>query len=252
MIAAPRMVEMGGLHPHLMLEGLAYVVSLALLGARRRRDRLPDPHRFPLLLAGLLGAVIGSKVLGWVQHAPLLVSGPESLQYWLGGKTLVGALLGGWAAIAIYKRRHGIEGRTGDAFVPSLWLGTAIGRLGCFLTGLEDDTMGLHSRVPWAVDFGDGPRHPAQLYEVAFVVLLAGLLHLGQPWLGRFRGLTFQAYLASYLCFRLVIDTLKPMQWSVAGLSPIQWAAAFGCLLCLREVHHILTQEGAAAAAIAS
>jgi phosphatidylglycerol:prolipoprotein diacylglycerol transferase len=240
-------LETGGLHPHLVLEGLAYLASLTLLLLRHRRDRLPDAHRFPLLLAGLLGAVLGSKMLGWLQHAPLLGE-PGSLQHWLGGKTLVGGLLGGWGAIAFYKRRHAIVGRTGDAFVPSLWLGTVIGRLGCFLTGLEDDTVGLHTSVPWAVDFGDGPRHPAQLYEVAFVVVLAGLLQVAQPWLRHFRGLTFQLYLAGYLCFRLVIDAFKPMQWSMAGLSPIQWAAALGLAFCLREMHQILTIEPAAAA----
>lgn len=244
-------LEAGGLHPHLVLEGLAYLASLMVLAIRRRRDRLPDAHRFPLLLAGLLGAVIGSKVLGWIQHAPLLAE-PGSLQHWLGGKTLVGGLLGGWAAIAFYKRRHGIVRRTGDAFVASLCVGTVVGRLGCFLTGLEDDTVGLHTSAPWAVDFGDGPRHPAQLYEVAFVLLLAGLLHAAQPSIRRFRGLTFQLYLAGYLCFRLVIDALKPMQWSVAGLSPIQWAAGLGLLLSLREVHQIVTQEGASAAAATS
>jgi prolipoprotein diacylglyceryltransferase len=62
-----------------------------------------------------------------------------------------------------------------------------IGRLGCFFAGLVDDTYGVPTRLPWAVDLGDGvPRHPVQLYESASMALflavyLAGLARRA-PW----------------------------------------------------------------------
>jgi len=37
-----------------------------------------------------------------------------------------------------------------------LAVGIAVGRIGCFLTGLDDHTYGLPTTLPWAVDFGDG------------------------------------------------------------------------------------------------
>jgi phosphatidylglycerol---prolipoprotein diacylglyceryl transferase len=53
---------------------------------------------------------------------------------------------------------------TGDVFAIPLTVGIAVGRVGCFLTGLADNTHGLPANLPWAIDYGDGiPRHPAQL-----------------------------------------------------------------------------------------
>jgi phosphatidylglycerol:prolipoprotein diacylglycerol transferase len=47
-----------------------------------------------------------------------------------------------------------------------LAVGIAIGRIGCFLAGLDDFTWGIPTSLPWGHDFGDGVlRHPVQLYE---------------------------------------------------------------------------------------
>ena len=42
-------------------------------------------------------------------------------------------------------------------FIGYLVAGIAIGRIGCFLTGLSDQTCGSHTALPWGVDFGE-PR----------------------------------------------------------------------------------------------
>src|SRR5260370_21930725 len=91
---------------------------------------------------------------------------------WLGGKTIVGGLLGGWAGVEIAKKCMGIAWSTGDLYVFPLIFGMAVGRVGCFLTRLEDHTCGSFTSPPWAVDFGDGPRPPAQLYYIAFLLTL--------------------------------------------------------------------------------
>ncbi len=52
-----------------------------------------------------------------------------------------------------------------------------IGRVGCFLTGLSDATCGVRTDLPWGVDYGDGvPRHPAQIYEILFLLALGTML----------------------------------------------------------------------------
>ena len=99
----------------------------------------------------------------------------------MAGKTIVGALIGGLITVEWAKRRLGIAHRTGDLFALPLCLGIAIGRVGCFLTGLEDHTVGVRTTLPWGIDFGDGPRHPTQLYEILFVILLG----LGILWYAR-------------------------------------------------------------------
>lgn len=96
-----------------------------------------------------------------------------------GGKTIVGGLLGSWFAVELGKKLEGITTRTGDLFAIPLCIGIAVGRVGCLLAGLADDTYGKPTSLLWAVDFGDGiARHPTQAYEILFCVF-SGLFCTG-------------------------------------------------------------------------
>jgi len=96
----------------------------------------------------------------------------------MGGKTIVGALVFGLISVELFKRYIGVHQSTGDLYAIPLALGIAIGRIGCFLTGLSDNTYGTPTNLPWAIDFGDGiPRHPTQLYEIVFLLALIPILY---------------------------------------------------------------------------
>jgi uncharacterized membrane protein YeaQ/YmgE (transglycosylase-associated protein family) len=126
--------------------------------------------------------------------------------------SVVGALVGAIVGVEIYKRLRGVTGSTGGAFVGSFTLGVVIGRLGCFFSGLADQTFGSPTTLPWAVDLGDGiGRHPVQLYESAAMALflsayLAGLAARA-PWAMR-RG--FYAMCMAYAVQRFAWEFLKP------------------------------------------
>jgi prolipoprotein diacylglyceryltransferase len=96
------------------------------------------------------------------------------------------------------------------------------------LAGIADDTYGVETKLPWAVDFGDGVgRHPVQVYEIIFLVLLAVVIsRLPQMR----QGVKFGIFLASYLMWRVGIDFLKP-QPLVGGLNLIQWSCLGGLVL---------------------
>src|SRR6201999_2912276 len=97
----------------------------------------------------------------------------NSWQVVWGGKTIVGGLIGGLLTVEYAKKKMGFAGRTGDLFALPLCVGIAVGRIGCFLAGLNDYTYGSVTSLPWGIDFGDGmKRHPAQLYEIIFLVCL--------------------------------------------------------------------------------
>ena len=171
----------------------------------------------------------GRKAVG----SPLRLGALGLLALLLMGKTGVGALVGGLVGVELTKAAIGLRRSTGDLFVLPLLAGIAIGRIGCFLTGLDDHTHGLPTTLPWGVDFGDGiPRHPTQLYEIGFLLLLALALRFGsrRTWP---EGRRFQLFLGAYLAFRLGVDALKPMQPLAAGLGAIQWAALLGLIWCL-------------------
>ena len=78
--------------------------------------------------------------------------------YLMGGKTMVGALVFGLVFVEVIKRYVSIKQSTGDLYAIPLAFGIAIGRIGCFLTGLADNTYGVATGLPWGVDFGDGIR----------------------------------------------------------------------------------------------
>jgi phosphatidylglycerol---prolipoprotein diacylglyceryl transferase len=217
-----------GLHP--LFETLGYVGGFAVYRHARRSkgDFLTEERRWVVIASAAVGALLGSHILGLLEQVP------QDGLHWQrllapGGKTIVGGLLGGWIAVEIVKYMTGVKSRTGDLFVVPLCVGIAIGRTGCFLTGLADDTYGKPTLLPWGVDFGDGTRrHPTQLYEFVFLVGLGWLLSRYNARPHR-NGGTFRMFMATYLGWRFLIDFLKP-QPLVGGMNVIQWACIAGLL----------------------
>jgi len=112
-------------------------------------------------------------VLAWLESPIEFWNHRYETAVWIGGKTIVGGLLGAWLAVELAKKKLKISYSTGDLYVFPLIVGMCLGRVGCFLTGLDDHTHGLPTSLPWGVDFGDGiHRHPTQLYEIVFLMLL--------------------------------------------------------------------------------
>ncbi len=217
------------LHPHPILESIAYFVSLRLALRRFRRNPIKSEKRGVIIAGGLIGGILGAKILAILQHLDMLWSGEANLAMLLvGGKTIVGALLGATFGVEVAKKLLKIDTATGDVFAYPLIIGTAIGRIGCFLTGLSDQTYGTATSLPWGVDFGDRIyRHPTQLYEVLFMVCLLIYLRYRErkPMLA---GDLFRFYMVWYLSFRLAIDFIKPDFHPLLGMSAIQFACLFG------------------------
>jgi prolipoprotein diacylglyceryltransferase len=216
---------------HPLFEFLGYLAGYLLYRRNRNRhgDALSPGLRWNLIAAATFGGLIGARALGLAEESPSMLL---SLHAWLtpGGKTIVGGLLGGWLAVEVAKEKLRVPTRTGDLLAIPLCIGIAIGRIGCFLAGMADDTYGKPTSLPWGVNFGDGiPRHPTQIYELLFLLLLAWWLHRksSQPHPD---GHIFRIFLAAYLGWRLLIDFLKP-QPLFAGMNMIQWACLAGLLI---------------------
>lgn len=213
---------------HLVLEVLAYTLGYRHYAALRRRgDAIPDLARMWIFVGAVTGALLGSRLLGLLEHPALWASArPIDL---LAGKTVVGGLLGGLVGVEWTKRRLGVTASSGDLMVYPLLLGLGIGRVGCFMAGLEDGTHGVASSLPWAIDLGDGvPRHPLPLYEIGFLGLLWAALRALQRRVRLADGALFKMFMVAYLGYRLGIEQLKPNSPLLAGLSAIQLACVAG------------------------
>ena len=127
---------------------------------------VPQPLRSSYLAALVAGAAFGAVLFG---SANLWLSGQSGM-----ARSIEGAVAGGIVAIELYKHAAGIATRTGARFALPFAVGVAVGRIGCFLSGLDDFTYGTPTSLPWGHDFGDGiARHPVQLYESAAMAVFA-------------------------------------------------------------------------------
>ncbi|WP_151088261.1 prolipoprotein diacylglyceryl transferase [Hymenobacter baengnokdamensis] len=217
---------------HLLCEVLAYSLGYRFYTILRARtaDRISDHGRQWIFVGAATGALLGSRLLGLLEHPALLLHPPGGWLYYTTNKTIVGGFLGGLVGVELTKKRLGIRASSGDLMVFPLALGLAIGRLGCHFSGLEDGTFGTATRLPWGIDFGDGiRRHPTNLYEITFLALLAGLLWLRERRRPLPEGRRFELFLSAYLLFRLLIEFLKPtVALPGLGLTAIQWACVAG------------------------
>ena len=208
--------------PHVFFVLLGYATGLALFLWLRRRegDSIGRTERWMIVAAALIGSAFGSRVLAWPH-----------------GKTIVGGMIGGLIAVELTKWRIGVKTPTGDLFALPLTIGIAIGRIGCFLAGLPDNTYGNPTSLPVGIDFGDGiRRHPTQLYEAAFMLVLAAVLIGLRKRFAR-AGDQFKLFMVSYMSFRLLVDFIKPEPRVALGLSVIQW----GCVATL--LYYALTMK---------
>ena len=168
----------------------------------------------PLYIAAAsLGATSGAYLAG---SANLWLSGIDGL-----GRSIEGALAGAILAIEALKWRTGVQGSTGLRFVAPLAAAIAVGRLGCFFSGLDDMTYGTPTTMPWGVDFGDAvSRHPVQLYEAAtmaiFLALFVLLLRQGREAVRR---TGFYAFVAVYAVQRFAWEFFKPYGTVVGPLN---------------------------------
>jgi phosphatidylglycerol:prolipoprotein diacylglycerol transferase len=220
------------LHPHVLFEALAYAVGFRIYVALRRKygDVISQSQRWSIIAAAAVGAAVGSRMLFWCENPGLTATHWHEVAYLLSGKTIVGGLLGGLIAVELTKKLIGIRTATGDVFAVPLCIAIAIGRIGCFLTGLSDNTYGTSTRLPWGVDFGDGiHRHPVQIYEIILLIVLAFSLWRFSKAPHR-TGDVFKVFMFGYLAIRLMLDFLKPDIRVALGLSSIQVACIAGLI----------------------
>jgi prolipoprotein diacylglyceryltransferase len=241
---------------HSALEVGAFTVG-GLLYWRTANAATQPPEtstRWGLLAGAALGAALGSRALYMLQYWGAL--GGQPLAVWLGGKTIVGGLLGALLGVELAKRTLAWSESTGDGFVLPLLVAIVIGRVGCQLSGVSDLTYGNVTTLPWGWNYGDGAlRHPTALYEILGLGVLAWILYRGNFM--RRRGDRFRAFMVGYFLLRFWLDFLKPPFGAAAAgtlaperwgpLSAIQWACLAGLAYYAKDIRRWATQGSARA-----
>jgi phosphatidylglycerol:prolipoprotein diacylglycerol transferase len=208
-----------------LMVGLAMLSAVAVYLLQTRRAQ--GGPSLPILLASLIGGLVGAKAPYLLANARAFLAGARDPEVLFAGRTILGGMLGGIVAVRITKRQLGLRARKGDALVPAIGLGMAVGRLGCFFRGC---CYGQVTRLPWGVDFGDGlHRHPTELYESAFGLLWFACT-VGRP--KGDRGVLFDLFVGSYFAFRFGLEFIRTetvVAWGLTGfqlvcLPAIAWS----------------------------
>jgi prolipoprotein diacylglyceryltransferase len=197
--------------------GLAVVVGVGLFLREIRKRGGVGEHNLVILLASLVGGVLGAKLPYVFWNVSLFLQGVRDPEILFSGRTILGGLLGGTLAVRLVKRHLGLHARRGDFMVPGIALGIVIGRIGCFLRGC---CYGTVTTLPWGVNFGDGlTRHPTELYEAA-VCLGWFIYSCRQPKTET--GILFDRFMAAYFALRFLLEFIRVEPACFLGLTAFQ------------------------------
>ena len=148
------------------------------------------------------GGILGAKIYYLIENIDRVLDSYDPLGMIFSGAGLVflGGLIGSIICVSFVLKKNALPWLTfANIIGPLIFLGYAIGRLGCFLVG---DDYGIPSKLPWAMSFPNGipptttnifsdlypwidisdfepglvTVHPTQLYEAIVCFLLFFLM----------------------------------------------------------------------------
>ncbi|MCK4493882.1 MAG: prolipoprotein diacylglyceryl transferase [Methylococcales bacterium] len=222
---------------HLLFDLIALISGLLLSIWFRRKYNLKKPtgiHHASqyeyYLLSLLIGLIFGSIFFGSLNIYLAEAKGAA--------KSMLGGIFGAIVAAEVFKYFSKIQRSTGLYFIPGLLMLIIVGRIGCFLAGLNDFTYGIETNLPWAVDFGDGLlRHPVQLYEsITMLVFLVILLksYPKNPVFWQQYG--FYLFILVYASQRFLWEFLKPYPYIWANFNLFHLLSALLILYALKMI----------------
>jgi phosphatidylglycerol:prolipoprotein diacylglycerol transferase len=212
---------------------LAFLIGILLAAWRAKREKLNPNDFLDIGFIIVVSSIVGARIFYILFNLKYYVDNPAMIiRIWEGGLIFYGGLLCAAVASILYMRFKKIPVWYGtDIIAPSVALGYAITRVGCFLNGC---CYGEVCNLPWGVSgwdpftgagrysaqiffaalFGTGEvpeaikLHPTQLYAagislIFFVVLLI-------IWRRRvFDGMVFWSYVGLYALYRFGIEFVR-------------------------------------------
>ena len=211
------------IHPILESVGIFVAMRYYALLKRRNQSNLSIVQSLSIILGALIGALLGSKIIGTLENPAELLTAKNSFLFFWTSNTIIGGLTFGLIGVELTKKIIEYKESTGDTITYPLILAMMIGRVGCFLTGIYEQTYGLPTTSIFGMYLGDEYlRHPVALYEIVFLLLVWIILRIVQKKYLYPSGYIFQLFMLSYFSFRFCLDFIKPKINMFLGLSTIQ------------------------------
>lgn len=235
-----------GVHSYGLMVALGFAIGIARFWRVGRRRGFDAGRLLDLAFWGLVAGVVGSRLTFVALNARLFINAcvdPMSVaaggqisgclaafRFWEGGLVFYGGgLAAGAVALWFCKREGWSFWKLGDLAAPTLAIGHALGRVGCYLAGC---CFGAACHAPWGASFPRGSvafdelqaandlppgaaftpaLHPTQLYEAVGEFALFGILLLLErrardaPRPGRL----LLVYLTGYAALRFVVEIFR-------------------------------------------
>ncbi len=203
------------IHTYGLMLAIAFLTGISL-AVRQAKVEGEDPQKiFDLCFYLVLAAILGSRLLFVAINYPFYIDNPlQIFALWKGGLVFYGGLIGALVTGAWYMKRHGLAlWKITDILAPSIALGQAIGRLGCFAAGC---CYGKPADLSWAVTFTDAyclaptgiPLHPTQLYSSGAALIVFILLLIIYRF-RKFKGQVFWGYVGLYSISRFILEHFR-------------------------------------------
>lgn len=226
-----------------LMIAIASIVGWWLAGLEAERKGIGKEKINDLFIWTMVGAFIGAR-LYYVAFSDwsLVQKNPFSIfAFWQGGLAIHGGILGGLLVCFIYAHRHKIPFlKLTDTLAPSLILGQAIGRIGCFFNG---DAFGTPTNLPWGLVYSPEspaghmypgqPLHPTQLYEMIFNLIIFTVLWKLRKSV-KIDGYLTSLYVILYSIIRIFVEYFRADKLTYLGnISAAQSMGVIGIILSL-------------------
>lgn len=213
----PALLKIFGVTIHTYGFFIAMGFLAAIILAKREAARLgEDPEKImDLCFWFIVSGIIGARLLFVATKPTAYLNNPiEILMIWKGGLVFYGGFISAFIALFIFIKKYAMPlWKTIDIYAPSLALGHALGRIGCFFAGC---CYGKTCDLPWAVTFthpdtlarSGVPLHPTQLYSSVSLFILFGLLMVFKSR-KKFDGQLALTYIMLYGLTRSILEIFR-------------------------------------------
>ena len=224
------------IHGYGLMIGLGVLFGYfdAVHRAKKAGASVDEGHVLPALLWSIFFGLVGAKVLYWLTILPAIAKDPRAMfENFSSGFVIYGALLGAFAAVSVYSRRHGLNYKPKlDIVFPSIALGQGFGRIGCLLAGC---CYGRETCGAFAITFHNSQFAPNGVALVPTQILSSALdfcnyialciiyKHSKRP------GVVTACYLLFYSVGRFILEFFRGdlIRGSVGALSTSQFISLF-------------------------
>lgn len=184
---------------------LAFVMGIHLLIQEGKRKEIEKEKILDFGFYIIVISLIFSRLVFVLLNLSEYLKEPFSILWPIAGLSFHGGLIGGILVGIYFTKKNKIPFfKLADIASPSLAVGLAIGRLGCFLNGC---CAGHSSNLPWAVKFKDIEyfAHPSQIYDSLLNLFLFIFLILMRKY-KKYDGYIFFLYLLGSAISRFFVE----------------------------------------------